>query len=207
MTKNFLVFAVGIFAVSAVHAEEKRAADAHEHGHGVFRMAIEDDHAEVELEVPAFDVVGFEHAPSTDDQRQAIAEAAAQLGRPADLFAMPSAAGCVAGRIEIAFGALGGDMHDDEEHEEHSDHDDHGDEKHDDHDDHGHEDHAEGEDTHSEVTAHYHFACADTGAIDQITFGYFDAFPNAEELEVVVLSAAGQSAGEVGKDETVFSID
>jgi len=210
MTRTNLALALAAFAITPALAEEKRSADAHEHGHGIFRMAIEDDHAEIELEVPAFDVVGFEHPPSTSDQRQAIADAAAKLGNPAALFAVPEAAGCVAGKIEIGFGAVGG-----EDHDEHEDHDDEKHDKHDHGDDHDHaekehddhDDHAHDEETHSEVTAHYHLACADTGALDQITFGYFNAFPNAEELDVVVLSAAGQSAGEVSGDNTVFEIE
>ena len=57
------------------------------------------------------------------------------------------------------------------------------------------------------MTAYYRLVCADTGALDRIEFGYFDAFPNAEELDVVILSASGQSAGEVNRDETVFEIE
>lgn len=207
MTRSILcVQALAIaFGVSAVSAEEKRSADAHEHGHGLFRMAIEDDHAEIELEVPAFDIVGFEHTPSTAEHRATITAAAAMLGRPDTLFAMPDAAGCVVGQVEIGFGALGGHGHDHggEEHDEHADHghDEHG------HDDHGHDDHAGEKEAHSEVMAFYRLVCADTAAIDEITFGYFESFPNAEELEVVVLSASGQSAGEVSRDNAVFEVE
>ena len=208
-------------------AEEKRHADAHEHGHGTFQMVIEDDHVLVEMTVPAFDVIGFEHAPSTPAQRATMADAAAAFGRPDSLFSMPEGAACAIGQIEIGFGATGGHRHDHDGHEEHGD-DDHGDEKHDDHahedehdhdkhDDHAHEDEHDpdghkhdghkDETTHSEVTAFYRLACTDTDALDRIEFGYFAAFPNAEELEVVILSATGQSAGDVNRDETVFEIE
>ena len=195
---------------STASAEEKREADAHEHGHGMFRMAIEDDHAVIEIEVPAADIVGFEHAPSTAAQRAAMADAAAVLSRPDTLFAIPESAGCAIGQVEIGFGATGGHRHEHggDDHEDHEDHDEHGDE--DEHEE-DHDEHAggyhEGEETHSEVTAHYRLACENPGAIDRIEFGYFDAFPDAEELEVVVLSAAGQSAGEVERDEAVFEIE
>ena len=184
-------------------AEEKRHADAHEHGHGTFQMVIEDDHAVIEMAVPAFDVLGFEHAPSTAVQRAVIADAAAALSRPDILFAMPEAAGCAIGQVEIGFGATGGHRHGhggDDDHENHAD--EHGDDGHHDHDDHGKD-----EETHSEVTAFYRFACDNPAFLDRIEFGYFDAFPGAEELEVVVLSAAGQNAGEVGRNETVFEIE
>jgi len=193
-------------------AEEKRGADAHEHGHGTFQMVIEEDHAVIEMAVPAFDIIGFEHAPSTAAQRAVMADAAATLSRPDILFAMPSGAGCAIGQVEIGFGATGGHRHEheDEDHDDHDDHEKHGETEHadeDDHDDHAHDDHEKDEETHSEVTAHYHFACENPAAINRIEFGYFQAFPAAEELEVVILSAAGQSAGEVSPDETVFEIE
>ena len=202
-TATLSAMAVMLLATTA-SAEEKRGAEAHEHGHGEFRMAIEDDHATIEIEVPAADIVGFEHAPSTAAQRAAMADAAAILSRPDILFAIPEGAGCAIGQVEIGFGATGGHRH------EHGG-EEHGDEDEKDHDDHAGDDHAEdeheGEETHSEVTAHYRLACENPAAIDRIEFGYFDAFPDAEELEVVVLSAAGQSAGEVERDETVFGIE
>ena len=196
--------AVMVLAGTAV-AEEKRGAEAHEHGHGTFSMVIENDHAVIEVAVPAFDIVGFEHAPSTAAHRIAMADAAATLSRPDILFAIPAGAGCAVGQVEIGFGATGGHRHEhggEDAHEDHDDHEDHGDE-----DEHGHDDHAQGEETHSEVTAFYRLACENPGAIDRIEFGYFDAFPAAEELEVVILSAAGQSAGEVDKDGSVFEIE
>jgi len=191
-------------------AEETRHADAHEHGHGMFRMVIEDDHAIMEMAVPAFDIVGFEHAPSTAAQRAAMADAAATLSRPDVLFAMPEDAGCAIGQVEIGFGATGGHRHEHDDEDDHEDHDDH--EKHDDdehaHDDHeDHDDHEKGDETHSEVTAYYRLACENPEALTRIEFGYFDAFPAAEELEVVILSAAGQSAGEVSPDGSVFEIE
>jgi len=206
-----------VVLANAAWAGEKRGADAHEHGHGMFRMVIEDDHAVIEIAVPAFDIIGFEHAPSTAGQRAVMADAATALSSPHTLFAVPAGAGCAIGQVEIGFGATGGHRHEhggEEDHEDHDDRERHGDgedaheDEHaqdDDHDD--HDDHAKSEETHSEVTAHYRLACENPGAIDRIGFGYFEVFPDAEELEVVVLSAAGQSAGEVGPGEAVFEIE
>ena len=202
-----------IALVSAASAEEKRHADAHEHGHGVFQMVIEDDHVVIEMAVPAFDILGFEHTPSTAAQRAVMADAASALSRPDTLFAMPEGAGCAIGQVEIGFGATGGHRHEhgDENHDEH-DHDEHAEheeEEHaheEEHDEHAHEEHGDDKETHSEVTAFYHLACENPDALDQIEFGCFEAFPNTEELEVVILSAAGQSAGEVSREEMVFEI-
>lgn len=222
--------------------EETRSADAHEHGHGLFRMAVEADHVEIELEVPAFDIVGFEHAPSTEAQRNAIKAARKVLSDPASLFVLPAAAGCEAEEVKVVFGVDGehddhhDEAHDEHGHDEHADdkHDDHGhddhaahdedkhddhdhekhaehDDDHDDHDDHAdhddHDDHAEGEETHSEVLASYELHCDRAAAIKSVEFRYFEAFPNAEELNVVVLSDRGQQAGEIERDQTVFRIE
>ena len=195
-------------------AEEARHADAHEHGHGAFQMVIDDDHTLIEIAVPAFDIIGFEHAPSTADQRDALAKAATSLSRPDLLFTMPEAAECAIGRVEIGFGATGGD-HDEHDHDDHSDHKDHDEHKdHDDHKDHAdhddykeHDDHKEGEETHSEVTASYLLTCAHPEALNRVEFGYFDIFPDAEELDVVILSVSGQNAGDVDRNNTVFEIE
>lgn len=194
-------------------AEETRSAGAHEHGHGTFRMVIDGERALIELTAPAFDIVGFEHAPATAAQRTAIAEAAATLGRPDRLFAMPEAAGCVVGRIAVAFGAVaaGGGDHDGHDDDDHADH---ADDDHAEHDDEGqdhaeddHADHAGAGGGHSEVRAAYTLACADPAALDRIDFAYFDAFAGAEELDVVVLSDAGQAAGEVSRGGTTFAVE
>jgi len=219
--KSALWSAMALSVVThAALAEESRHADAHEHGHGVFQMVIEEDHAVIELTVPAFDIIGFEHAPSTTAQRAAMADAATALSRPDVLFAVPSGAGCAIGQVEIGFGATGGHRHEHDggDHDDHDDHEKHADEKHahdddddeHDHDEHDHDEHDKhdaDEEAHSEVTAFYRLACDNPGEIDRITFGYFDAFPAAEELEVVILSAAGQSTGEVSKAGSVFEIE
>ena len=110
--------------------------------------------------------------------------------------------------------AEGHDDHDDhedhgDEHAEHDDHDDHGEEhaEHDDHgeehaeghDDHGHEEHAD-EAGHTEFHAEYLLTCADATAVTDITFAYFDAFPNALEVEVQVVSDSGATPFEVERD-------
>ena len=76
---------------------------------------------------------------------------------------------------------------------------------HDDHADHAsdkeHSDHAEAhhgdEAGHTEFHAAYVLSCANPAAITEITFAYFDAFENARELEVQIVSASGAQAFEV----------
>lgn len=143
------------------------AQGAHVHGHATLNIAIEQNTVQMELEAPAADIVGFEHAPQSAEERAALAEAEAALKSPLELFRLPEAAGC---RVD------GVDM-------EHR-----------------------GEGDHSEFHVTYTLACTDIAAIDAIAFGYFERFPRAEELEVNVVSDAGQQHYEAVRNSPSISI-
>ncbi len=108
------------------------------------------------------------------------------------------------------------DDHDHDHEEEHAeaehDHDDAHDHDKDDDQEHGedhaledHDDHAE-EASHTEFHAEYALTCDAPDAIADITFAYFETFPNALELEVQVLTSAGAQAFEVERDEPTLSL-
>lgn len=182
-------------AAAAASAQETRELGAHEHGRGALNIAVEGDIVAMELEVPGFDLVGFEHAAESADDREAVENAVAQLARPADLFSFPEAAACSV--TEASVELLGGEHHEDDHAEgaEHADHEEHEAEvEHADHDEH------ESQAAHSEFHASYQFVCDDIGALTAIDFPYFEVFPNAEELEVQLATNAGASSAEVERD-------
>src|SRR3990172_13326550 len=76
------VFAAALAATPARAEEAKRELGAHEHGHGTLNIAIENARVSMELEAPGMDIVGFEYAASTDDQKAAVAKAKAELAKP-----------------------------------------------------------------------------------------------------------------------------
>jgi hypothetical protein len=94
--------------------------------------------------------------------------------------------------------------HDDEDHDDHG-HDDHDDEKHDEHGDEDHDDHAD-EVGHTEFHAEYTLTCDTPDALTEINFTYFETFPNAQEVEVQVITAAGAQAFEVERDAPLLSL-
>lgn len=171
---KYVVCAVAAVCTLPAAAEERRSLDAHEHGHGELNIAIEGDRIAMELEVPGFDIVGFEHVAESEEDRAAVQSALLQLAKPLDLFALPGSAGCevVDSHVEhLVESGHDEDNHDDHAHEDddhghgddedyhehgHDDEDDdHGHEGEDGHDDHGHEgeddDHGhENEDDHDE---------------------------------------------------------
>ena len=190
-------------------AEVRRELGAHEHGASALDVAIVEGRVEMRLESPAMDIVGFEHEPSTDEQRAAIEEARATLSDPLTLFAPPEAAGCAV--AEAAVEHVFEDGHDDHGHDDHGaeghSHDDHAEEAtaEEDHDhgaeeaaadDHGHEEGA----THSEFQATYALDCEDPSALTAIDFPFFETFPNAQEVDVQVVTERGQTGAEVERD-------
>lgn len=98
--------------------------------------------------------------------------------------------------------------HDDHDHDEHAE-DEHAEEDHDheehakdDHDDHDHE-----EGGHSEFHAEYALTCSDIGAVDSIVFDYFTAFPNAQELDIQLVTDHGATAAEVERDNPELALE
>lgn len=189
-------------------AEETRQLDAHEHGVGQLDIAFDGQHIAMELHAPGADIVGFEYAAESAEDRAAVDAAVATLARPLDLFVLPQAAGCSV--VQASAGLESEDEHEDhaeeaghaDEHEDHAEDADHTDE---------HEDHAEDaghtdEPGHTEFHAEYLLTCADPAAASEISFAYFDAFPNALEVEVQVISDTGATSFEVERDAPTLDL-
>ena len=83
------------------HDHEKRELGAHEHGAVELRVAVEGDTVEMMLEVPGNDIVGFEHAAETDEQKASVEAEKERLGDPLALFVVPAAAGCEVASAEV----------------------------------------------------------------------------------------------------------
>jgi Protein of unknown function (DUF2796) len=185
MNRTLLVLTVGLLLAAPTHAEEKRQADKHEHGHGTLNIAIEGNTVAIELDAPGMDIAGFEHAAETDEQKATITKATALLEKPLGLFQMPKAAGCAV--IEAKAGLETESQHDAGDAESGKD------AKKD-------EDQKAGE-THSGFSAVYKLDCTNVAALTSIQFDYFKTFAGAEELEVTVISAKGQNSYEVTRDK------
>jgi len=87
------------------HGHDKRQLESHEHGVSTLKIALEGQTLEMELESPANDIVGFEHAPENESQKAKIENALAVLKSKAGIFKTTSAANCqikdVSGEFEV----------------------------------------------------------------------------------------------------------
>jgi hypothetical protein len=201
--------------VSAAAVADERELGAHEHGVAELDVALVGDALDIVLRSPAMNIVGFEHAPRTEAQKQAVADALSALRAADGILDLPGSGRCElrdAQARRVAEAAHGEDDHDhddpgheDHGHEDHG-HEDHGHEEHG-HEEHGHEDHGHdnhgheehGHDdpahgTHSEIEVRYQFRCAQPGEVEAIEVGLFERFPATEEIRVQLLTDTAQQA-------------
>lgn len=200
---------------------EVRQADSHVHGGATLALALDGDTLSVEFETPLYNLIGFEHAPRTDEQTQAVTRAEAALAEPGSLFVFNPEAACTADAVSP--------VHLFDDHDHGHDDDDHHDEDHDgDHDhadehdhhheedqagDHDHADDSSGEaakgrdhDDHDHSSEHkdalleYSFTCENPDALSWMANLLFDRFENLSDVEVVYLGPSAQISADLTRD-------
>ena len=125
---------------SVVAEEGFRQHDAHVHGEVELNIAQDGQELLIEITAPGADVVGFEHAPENDQQKQTLAQAVKTLNSANLVFSLTQAADCQLSHYSVSHTLE--DKHGEHNHDEHHDHKGHGEHDHDEHHDHkGHDDH------------------------------------------------------------------
>ncbi len=171
----FAALAVIATAPGLAHAEgEHRQLGPHVHGHGDLDIAVENKRVSMELVVPGMDIVGFEHAATTDAQKDVVQKAMDQLNKPLEVFKLPQAAGCSVADAKVAI-----------EPEHHHD----GDEDHDEHA------------GHNQFHVTYALDCKEPTNLTSIAFDYFKMFAGAHDLTVNIVTAKAQTSYEVSRDK------
>ena len=158
---------------------------AHEHGVGSILIAVEGNEVEIELTAPGSDIVGFEHAPATDAEHQAVINGAKVLRDHSGIVTLSPKAKCRVEDVEVSSGLMRNEKHDHKAKHKH----DHKAEHKDDHNE-----------VHAEFIAHYHFHCDHPENLAGAEVGFFKVFPSVRELEVKWITPAGQGAVELTGD-------
>ncbi|MEK1835837.1 MAG: DUF2796 domain-containing protein [Pseudomonas sp.] len=176
-----LPLAVAHAAVEHDHDHDEHGSlSAHEHGVGRLNAALDGQTLELELESPAMNLVGFEHAATTDADKAKVTAVRTQLEKPLVLFNLPKAAGCVVATQELESPLFGDKPDADDDHDE-ADKD-------------GHEHHHD----HSEIHAHYQLSCSAPGALKTLDLAnIFNTFPATQKIQVQLISPSGQQGVEV----------
>jgi hypothetical protein len=164
---------IGLLALAFAPAALAQPAHApHEHGVAELRVGMDGQILLVEFESPLDNLVGFESAPRTKAQRDALAAAEQQLTRFEGLFILPAAAACTVKETKLH---LAGSEADDDHDHDHSDKDDHG-------------------GTHSDMQATYQLQCAAPQALTAIEVKVFDAFPRTFRIRAEIAIPRGQNS-------------
>ena len=153
------------------------AGQAHVHGHGKLLIAQEGTHWQLEFTLPAADMVGFEHAAHSEQDKARLHDIAERLASPANVFTTKGG-DCQIAEQEVNLPEAG--HHEDEhEHEAHSDH----------------EAHSEHEASHADVSLQYQLQCS--GDLQSLTLRLFELAPSLGEIEAQWIVNAGQGQTEL----------
>ena len=80
--------------VDGALAAEFRSRPPHVHGLATLDIAVDGTELAITFRAPAINVIGFEHAPATADEKSAVAHADQTFKAGEHLFVTPTAAGC-----------------------------------------------------------------------------------------------------------------
>lgn len=148
------------------------APRAHTHGAAELQVVVEGERLEIALEAPLEVLLGFEHAPATEAQRNAVRAMAQRLRDPAPLFVLPAAARCALQSVSLQSPALppallgagpGAST-------------------------------GPAEDGHADLDATYVYRCATPARLEGLELGLGAAFPRLKTLSVQIVSPRGQAA-------------
>jgi len=181
-------------------AQIERQHGAHVHGEGSGSLAIDGENLSMVLEIPGFNVVGFEHAPNNSSQRTELDNALSILNKGQWLTLDPrgdceiskqSATAEGFGEEAMASGAEAGDDHNHHHHDDHS----HGHDHADSHDhDHG--------DDHAQFKIEIEAVCQATDALGWMDIDLFSSFPNNERITLNVLTQTNAFQARLAANDT-----
>ncbi|MFM5588727.1 DUF2796 domain-containing protein [Aeromonas rivipollensis] len=187
-----LLLAAAAFGAQAHHDEhESHGHGAHEHGHGHLNLVVDGNQLMIELEAPAADLVGFEHAAKSEEEKAQYAKAVARLQQPDALFRLDPAAGCKLTQQELQAAK------EDHDHEHDHDHDHDHDKAASDEHEHHHDEAGHADTGHADLGAMYTYTCATPAKLTGLEATLFSLYPSLEKLSVQGILPTGQTAAEL----------
>ena len=160
-----------------LHAGEHRQAGTHEHEVARLDLAQEGAQIDLHLESPAMNLLGYEHMPSSDADRQVLEQTLAQLRAADQLFRFNAQAQCrlISAAIstplagESGTGAMPHDTHEEPAHDG----------------------------GHADIDADYRFECASPGQLRRLSLDVFKFFPALQRLLVQFVTDKRQGGTEL----------
>ncbi len=194
MRFSLLFLIVGLpSSLAAQFDEPMRQHDAHVHGEASGNLALDDSALRIELEIPAYNLIGFEHAPATAEQ-QTLLDSTVEALEQLDWLSLDAGGQCQRSSVNVHTHGMeaahdsGHDAGQDPSETHHHD-DDANVDHHDHHADHDHS-HAEDHD-HSHGSFHtvVELDCAQARSLSWLAIDLFTDYPANQTLRLDVLTA------------------
>ncbi|MFJ4386602.1 DUF2796 domain-containing protein [Pseudomonas sp. NPDC089408] len=190
MRRLLLALPFALLPLAVAHAHDDHDHDhahgtlgAHEHGVAKLNVVLDGNTLELEMDSPAMNLVGFEHAASSEADKAKVAAVRQQLEQPLKLFGLASAAGCKEDQQALESPLFGDAAKADDD----------GDEQ-----EKGH--------VHSDINAHYQLNCATPDKLAQIDLApLYKAFPATQKINVQLIGPNGQKGVETSPAKAVVA--
>lgn len=167
MNKAILAIGLGLagMGLSAGFSAHAHSNKAHVHGNATMQVVVDGQHIEIDLQSPLDSLVGFEHAPRTEKQKQAIKAVEERFAAPAALFVPSAEAKCTAepAALTMPFKSESTAAKNDK-------------------------------DAHSDLEAVIRFQCEQPAELKGMEVKLFGAFTRLHRLDVQMMTPRGQSA-------------
>jgi hypothetical protein len=180
---------VCLIMLSGLAAAPADAGEKHVHGDAALEVAVDGNRLQLGFRSPLDNLIGFEHAPRTDKQNDAVRRMAAELNKPAQQFVPTAEARCTPEPVRLASevidpSLLGGAARPADAGKFKADtaRDKHG-QKGD-----------KGHDGHAGLEATFVFRCEQPGKLSSLEVTLFDAFKGLKRIDVQVAGARRQAA-------------
>lgn len=168
---RFLLYTLLCLAL-APQALAHQSHGTHAHGLAELRVVVDGPVLLLDIESPLDNLVGFEHAPRTEEQRVALNQAYQALTQFESLFRLPAAAACTLrdAHVEFPWVTPG----------------------------HGQQTDA----AHADLHAVFELDCANPEALTELEVRWFEVFPRTERIRADTASPRGQGSATLSKNKT-----
>lgn len=167
MKQRWILF-LAFCGSTVVGPASAQAPKAHVHGAAKLQVIQDGSAVSIRLESPLDSLIGFEHAPRTAKQKQAVAQMVERLRQPQSLYALTPAAQCMPSPVQLKAPVLNLGATDKSASVKDSEH--------------------------AELEAEMTFNCSTPAALKGVDVKLFDVFPGIRRLDAQVVGPRGQSA-------------
>lgn len=177
-----LSVAIGLCLCALATTSMASEQQPHQHGHAQLQMAVENNNVDLILTSPAYNVLGFEHEPRTEQQKQTLENARQWLTTQA--LIAPAGGNCTVESASMDFSAKAAEQGQ--------------------HDHDHHHDETMNEHANIEVSQVLNCKSADIGG--QLTTPLIAQFPEIQELDVEWVTNSRQGSTKLSSSDNQFQL-